>query len=169
MSICIHGKSIYEFSYPKSSSDLETILRKIDSYGYCPGGPECARTGFCSTKVATQDKDTKRWRHVDCPNVRPNTTDGLCPKCHTLFETFDRITRNNDRIIKGLTLQNASPEDVVKDRDTTIKSVNLELFKAQKQLDACFKEMKKTNYDDVMNELKKKKIPEIQVSLKTFS
>lgn len=159
---------MYGFSYPKSSNDLEEILRNIHGYGFCPGGLEYAKTGHCKSRIATQDAETKRCRHKNCPFVRPNTDDGLCTKCHSLYKTFQTLAVNNSKAIKGITLKNSSPEEVVVDMKKTLTKVNLQLREVQQHLDHCLRQMEEKDYDDVMEQVKKKGLPEVQVPNKIF-
>lgn len=169
MSICIQNKSFYpDIPFPKCPRDLENLLREIHSCGICSGGPEFANTGYTKSSVAVQDVDTKRWRHKNCPVFRLNTEDGLCPKCHSLYRIFDKLTTNNSRSKKGTSLKNASPKTVIRSMKRQLSRVNLQLREAQRQLEECKKVIGSKDYNDVMELVNEQGLPEVQVPSSTI-
>ena len=81
---------------PTDKGSLELMLRNIDSYSICIGGPSLKM--YQRTSLNCARKDPPVWRHLNC-NLVVSGGNVMCPKCfnlHALFgQKIDRSLKLN--------------------------------------------------------------------------
>ncbi|CAH0560788.1 unnamed protein product [Brassicogethes aeneus] len=79
-------------SKPTNLQELEHILKKVDAYNICQGGPPS--TSFNNVRSECGFKSGPTWRHKDCYLILDNAT--TCPKCISLYQRLsDAANRAN--------------------------------------------------------------------------
>lgn len=80
--------------FPTTMDELECIIKKVDSWIYCAGGPPAATNSNIRLDAAYQDGVV--WRHNKCPLILQKGKS--CMKCLSVYDLLRKIVDRSNKL-----------------------------------------------------------------------
>lgn len=158
---CIKIPNVY---YPTSVNEIQEILASLDKIEPCMGGPDMNSYKGIRVLTAVEDASTGRWRHEKCQGYAPAKNALHCRDCFKLYRTFEDA--KNRQLSDPLKPQRQTPRrrcKKVQKQNSRLKKKNQELTNQCKEMAEQFKIMKECSVENIVSQLRAKKVEELQV------
>lgn len=86
--------------YPTSVGEMNNILKRMNDFGICLGGPLIAKYEGINTTCAEKDYNSQCWRHNSCPVCLPIKGAVICVHCNELNAVFKQKQKRQESRVK---------------------------------------------------------------------
>ena len=160
---------------PINIEQLEHILRKVDTFSICRGGPPTSM--YADAVVRSAIKDRCVWRHKDCHLVLEKGR--VCMECLKVYRILsDAVKRKENGKRENYAQMSSSPrvqsaiatlQSKNRKKSRIIENQSKKIHTLQEDLDASIKKCQSIGKDELNEKLKNKKVNQSQVNASRFN